>query len=197
MFSNWKRSHPSIRLIGRSRVNSQVGPSQSGGNRPRAPRQYAYLFFLIPGLVALALGVYFGISVAIGNALINLGVALSAVALIEWTWSFLGGAPLQQEIVKFEYTTATALQDLWTATDALKDLQETGITHLYPQRLKIIGEKIDWWIAMASEADEVDLMGLTLHRDWFEHSPLREALKDVVQKNGGKVRIVLLDRPRP
>lgn len=133
----------------------------------------------------------------VANTLASVGASLVAIWFVDWSWRKRGGAPLQRlimhlqgQITHFSSSTENALSDLRTATAALNDLQETGVVRLYSTRWDDGDKRRGDWLTRLHKAREVDLMGLNLWTQWFEHEPLCNGLKEVVN-SGGKVRIAL------
>jgi hypothetical protein len=124
----------------------------------------------------------------------SLGASIAAICIIEWLWEQFGGAPLAQQIGDFQTATDGALAQLRTATSSLRDLEGTGVLRMYASRGQELHQRVDLWAELLSHAKEVDLMGLTLYREWFEHERLCAGVRNVLSQNDGQVRIIVLDR---
>jgi hypothetical protein len=139
---------------------------------------------------------------------LNLGVSIAAVSIIEWLWRRFGGAPLEQQIQDFRSATSSTLGELRSSTSTLsstlgelrsststlRDLEETGIVRIYGRREQELDQRVDQWEQLAVQAKEIDLMGLTIHQNWFQHEKLCAALRRVLSENQGTIRVILLDR---
>jgi hypothetical protein len=153
----------------------------------RDPRQRisTTLFFL------LALVFLLGAALAVNNRIVsevflNMGVSVGSVVLITVLWRFMGGQPYEEAIIKLQQSSESAAQ-----------IASAGVLRIHPERLLGLDERVRELAERAIHAKEIDLLGLTLHRNWFQHEILCDALIRVLTTNRGRVRIVLVDHKRP
>jgi uncharacterized repeat protein (TIGR01451 family) len=184
----------------------------------RSSINLGYGIFLVPGLFLLVFGGYYSNDGSLpATTAVHVGATLLVVAVIEVAWAKLGGAPVQRDVMQLKAATQDALSrleeatdsqakqttdalgHLQRATDALVDLQESGIMRVHPEREIAITELADDWARWAENARQVDVLGLTLHRDWVEHEALKELTKKAYDTGRPEMRVVMLaydpDRP--
>ena len=66
---------------------------------------------------------------------------------------------------------------------------------LHQSRDRGLDGRVEEWAPLASDAKEIDLMGLTLWRHWFQQPELCEAMHRMIN-NGGTIRVMLLDKDK-
>lgn len=152
-------------------------------DRKRDPRQrIAAAVFLLFASVLLICAALFSHYAVLSDVLLNAGVAIASVIIISLLWRFIGGQPFEEAILK--------IQD---ASEAMSQIASCGVTRLYPERLMGLEQRVDELVRRTAHAKEIDLLGLTLYRNWFQHPELCRALIRVLTTNRGRVRIVIVN----
>lgn len=144
-----------------------------------------YIFFVSVGIILLLVAIILGYQGASlwSDLLLNLGVSVTAVTVIEFMWKRVGGDPISKAIAL-----------LRTATSLLRDLEGTGIEGIYPKRDKVDLEK--WINNYMKSAKEVDLMSNNLYRDWTSKDEFLKIIEERGREKRCKFRIMVLD-PSP
>jgi hypothetical protein len=155
-------------------------------NPPRDPRQRlaAALFFLL-ALVFLFAAALTSKNRIVSEVFLNMGVAIGSVVLIAVLWRFMGGQPYEEAIIQLQRSSQSAAQ-----------IASAGVLRIQPERLLGLDERVRDLAPRVAHAKEIDLLGLTLYRNWFQHESLCKALVGVLTANRGRVRIVLVDHER-
>jgi len=152
----------------------------------RDPRQKisAALFFLL-AMVFLLGAALTSKNRVVSEVFLNMGVSIGSVVLIAVLWRFMGGQPFEDAIMKLQQS-----------SEAANQLASAGVVRIHPERLLGLDERVRILAERATHAKEIDLLGLTLHRNWFQHEALCKALIRVLTTNRGHVRIVLVDHEK-
>jgi hypothetical protein len=155
-------------------------------SQSRDPRQKvsAALFFLL-SFVFILIAALASKNRIVSEVFLNVGVAIGSVVLIAVLWRFVGGQPFEDAVTKLQQSSDTAAQ-----------IAASGIVQIHPERLLGLDERVRALAKRAAHAREIDLLGLTLYRNWFQHPELCDVLVKVLKSNHGAVRIVLVDHER-
>lgn len=84
-----------------------------------------YVFFALVGVILLLSAKIFQNDAFWSSLLLNLGIVVIAVTVVELHWKFVGGNPLLE-----------AIKLLQTSTSLLKDIEGSGIVRIHPERRK-------------------------------------------------------------
>ncbi len=140
-----------------------------------------YFLFLSVGIILLLvsfvlklLGQEFGYEL-----LLNLGISVTAVTVVEYIWKQTGGDPISK-----------AIDRLRIATSLLRDLEGTGIERICAERYD---SDAKLWHRRIATASEVDLMSMCLYRSLLERSELRNTIESAAKEQRTRFRILILD----
>lgn len=111
----------------------------------------------------------------IADILIQVGLVVGAIALVDWLWGLVGGEPL-----------AAQIESLKKLYELQKDAEHTGITRVYAQAHEI---SISHWTELIKESkSRIDIASETAF-EIAEQSCLSDAIVERI-KHGVKVRIL-------
>ncbi len=113
--------------------------------------------------------------------LLSVAGALLAVVVLQMIWAFTGGEPVRRQI-----------EAMRSEVRALHDVSIAGIDRVHRQRQEVSDEMVDRWSVLGARAKRIDLLGLTLDREWLSNDDLLAVLKQVAEKRQGQVRLLLL-----
>lgn len=111
-----------------------------------------------------------------------LGSSIIALTTIEFIWKYHGGDPVSKAIIA-----------LRTSTSLLRDLEGTGIERIHPQRRFT---DFSSWLEFIDSAQQVDMMGYSLRRDWTAREEFVKILQSRAKEQRCKFRILVLE-PNP
>ena len=113
--------------------------------------------------------------------LLNFGIVVIAVVVVEFLWKLVGGNPLLE-----------AIKLLQTSTALLKDLEGSGIVRIYSERRKWEPD-LKGFLHYVASAEEVDMMGNVLRNNWMSNQDFIDIIEDATHQKKCKFRILLLD----
>lgn len=113
--------------------------------------------------------------------LLAIGTTVVGVASVAVLWRLVGGEPLER-----------AVRGLETATKTLQVVEALGVVNLLAKRSDGADLRASDWVARLHAAREVDVVGLSLHRDWFDAPGVLEATAAALGRRGTRVRIASL-----
>lgn len=148
----------------------------------------AYVFFLVLAITMLVLYWVFRAETW-SPVFLALASALIALVLVEVIWKLLGGDPITRAIAGVYRVIA----DLRTSTSLLRDLEGTGIERVHPQRRFT---DFDNWYKFIRSAQEVDMMGISLRRDWTAREEFVGIVRGRAEERKCIFRILVLE-PNP
>ena len=140
-----------------------------------------YIIFALVGVILLLAAKVFQNDAFWSSFLLNLGIVVIAVTVVELLWKFVGGNPLLE-----------AIKLLQISTSLLKDIEGSGIVRVHPKRQEWASNLNNFLLYVAS-AREVDMMGNILRNNWTNNPDFMENLKSRTQEEQCKFRILLLD----
>ena len=144
----------------------------------------AYVFFLVVAITLLVLYWVFQ-QETWAPVFLALAAALIAVVLVEIIWKLYGGDPITRAIAGV-YAGIAALR---TSTSILKDLEGTGIERIHSQRLSAVNS----WLKLIGEAQEVDMMGNSLRRDWTARDEFVKTVESRAKEGKCTFRVLVLE----
>lgn len=148
----------------------------------------AYVFFLAIAITLLVLYWVFQ-EETWAPVFLALAAALIAIVLVEIIWKLYGGDPITRAIAGV-YRAIAALR---TSTSLLRDLEGTGIERIHAQRRFTAFEN---WYSLINSAQEVDMMGITLRRDWTARDGFVKIVQSRAKERKCTFRILVLE-PSP
>ena len=140
-----------------------------------------YIIFALVGLILLLSAKVIQNDAFWSSLLLNLGIVVIAVTVVELLWKFVGGNPLLE-----------AIKLLQISTSLLKDIDGSGIVRIYSERKEWESNLKDFLPYVAS-AREVDLMGNILRNNWTSNQKFMDILQSKTQQKECKFRFLLLD----
>ena len=144
----------------------------------------AYVFFLVVAITLLVLYWVFQ-QETWAPVFLALAAALIAVVLVEIIWKLYGGDPITRAIDEVY----GAIAGLRTSTSILKDLEGTGIERIHFQRRSAV----DTWLKLIGEAQEVDMMGNSLRRDWTARDEFVKTVESRAKEGKCTFRVLVLE----
>jgi len=145
----------------------------------------AYVFFLA---VAITLFVLYWVfqEETWAPVFLALAAALIAIVLVEIIWKLYGGDPITRAIAGV-YGAIVALR---TSTSLLRDLDRTGIERIHPQRRFT---NFDNWYNLINSAQQVDMMGDSLRRDWTARDEFVKTVESRAKEGKCTFRVLVLE----
>lgn len=102
------------------------------------------------------------------DLVMNVGVSVLAVSVVDFLWRRLGGDPI-----------IAAIERLHGITNLLRDLDQSGIRRVYARRDQYLGK--EELLAQMRTAREVDMMGIALQHGWAND----RSFLDILQQRAG------------
>jgi len=144
----------------------------------------AYVFFLAAAITLLVLYWVFQEETR-APVFLALAAALIAIVLVEIIWKLYGGDPITRAIAGVY----GAIAGLRTSTSLLRDLEGTGIERIHVQRRSAV----DSWLKLIGEAQEVDMMGNSLRRDWTARDEFVKTVESRAKEGKCTFRVLVLE----
>lgn len=127
------------------------------------------------------------------DVLLEFAVVFGAVGILQLTWEFLGGQPMELQIAEVK----DEVRNIKSSMTLLSDLLDgnIGIERIWPDRGTWQHDPVDGlevWHARVCQAKCVDMMSNTLWNYWMHEEGFRKRLFDRIAQ-GAHVRILIYD----
>jgi hypothetical protein len=125
------------------------------------------------------------------TVLLNLGVVVVAIVLLEFLWRFVGGDPLRREIDALREQVAR----LERSTSEVEQREKIGLVAVH-DRLSNFGTEEYWMSLLTGASESVDMLGRTLF-GWHDARELGDVLKAKISTDGVRYRWLIMSPTNP
>jgi hypothetical protein len=153
--------------------------------------------------------IFIGIVVASSSSLIrdlllNIGVSILAVSIINILWEWIGNDPVQASINEIQNSVQASIEEIRNpiqksiteiqdSVELLQDSHKTGVIRVMSDREDFIKKRLESFRTRMRTAAEIDVMGRVLYSNWANSDDIKEIFRDTAERRKCTIRILVLD----